>query len=59
MLGPDDVIRLAYDDSITRSNRRERLRLAREALRAKEAAGEVVVERDGEGWRIIETRRDP
>ena len=59
VLGPDDVIRLAYDDSITRSNRRERLRLAREALRAKEAAGEVVVERDGEGWRIIETRRDP
>ena len=56
VLGPDDMIRLAYDDNITRSNRRERLHQAREALRAKETAGEVVIEADGGGWRIIEAR---
>ncbi len=55
-LGPDDLIRLAFDDNITRSNRRERLRLARRALRDKEAAGDVVIEMADEGWRIIEAR---
>ena len=58
VLGPDDLIRLAFDDNITRSNRRERLRLAREALAAKEAASEIVRELEGcGGERIIETRR--
>ena len=58
VLGPDDLIRLAFDNNITRSNRRERLRLSREALAAKEAAGEIVREPDGSGGeRIIETRR--
>ena len=55
-LGPDDLIRLAFDDNITRSNRRERLRLARRALRDKEAAGDVVIEMADEGWRIVEAR---
>ena len=59
MLGPDDLIRLAYDDNITPGNRRDRLSEARKWMRAKEAAGEVAIERDGEGLRIIETRRDP
>ena len=56
VLGPDDLIHLHYDDNITRSNRRERLHQSREALRSKEAAGEVVIETDGAGWRIVETR---
>ena len=54
ILGPDDLVRLAFDDNITHSNRRERLRLSRRALTEKEAAGEVVIERDGAGWRIVE-----
>jgi len=57
MLGPDDQIHLTYDANITRSNRRERLSESRKALRRKEAAGEVVIEVDGDGWRIIEARR--
>ena len=56
VLGPDDLIRLTYDDHITRSNRRERLHQAREAMRAKAAAGEIVIEVDGDGWRVIEAR---
>ena len=56
MLGPDDLIRLTYDDNITRGNRDKRLHLARQELRKKEAAGEVVIEVDGAGWRIIEAR---
>ena len=60
-LGPDDLIRLAFDDHLTRTNRRERLRLARAALAAMEAAGEIIREPDGHGGeRIIEARRtDP
>ena len=56
VFGPDDLIRLHYDDNITRSNRRERLHQSREALRSKEAAGEVAIETDGAGSRIVETR---
>jgi len=59
VLGPDDRIRLAYDDNLNlpASTRRSRLHEANEALREKEAAGELVIEVDGEGWRIIEARR--
>jgi hypothetical protein len=32
---------------------------ARKALRSKEAAGEVVIENDREGWRIIEATPIP
>ena len=53
VLGPDDLIRLAFDDNLS-VNRPKRLLLAREALRAKEAAKEVTIETDGKGWRIIE-----
>ena len=53
VLSPDDLIRLAFDKNLD-INRRKRLLLAREALRAKEAAGEVVIEAEGKGWRIIE-----
>ena len=58
-LGPDDLIRLGYDDNLDLSagTRRKRLYETRQALRNKEAAGEVVIEVNGEGWRIIETRR--
>ena len=35
---------------------RERLHQSREALRSKEAAGEVAIETDGAGSRIVETR---
>lgn len=59
MLGPDDLIRLTFDGDLDlpASTRRKRLHDAREAIRAKEAAGEVVIEVDGDGWRIIEARR--
>lgn len=58
VLGPDDQIRLAFDDNLNlpASARRKRLHEARKALHAKEAVGEVVIEEDGEGWRIIEAR---
>ena len=56
VLGPDDLIRLAFDGNITNSNRRERLRLARKSVAEKEAADEVAIERDGKGWRIIESK---
>ena len=54
-LGPDDLIRLAFDGDLVR-NRPKRLHLSREALRKKEAAGEVTIETDGDGWRILEPR---
>jgi len=63
MLGPDDLIRLAFDDgNVTRATFRKRLHDARQALRAmeatgEEATGEVVIETDGAGWRILEARR--
>ena len=56
-LDPDDLIRLAFDDNLDlpTGTRRKRLYEARKALRAKEDAGDVVIEEDaGEGWRIIE-----
>ena len=57
-LGPDDLIRLGYDGNLDlqAGTRRKRLHETREALRAKEAAGEVAIEVDSEGWRILETR---
>ena len=55
LLGPDDLIRLAFDGDLVR-NRRKRLHQSREALREKEAAGEVVIETAGDGWRILEPR---
>ena len=58
LLGPDDQTRLAFDDNLNLPDgaRRKRLHEARKALHAKEAVGEVVIEEDGEGWRIIEAR---
>ena len=56
-LGPDDLIRLAFNGNLA-TNRRKRLHLARQALTAMEAAGEVVIERGAGGaWRIIEVPR--
>ena len=61
VLGPDDLIRLAFDDNLNLSDaaRRKRLFDARKALRSKEAAGEVVIEDDGDGWRIVEATPIP
>ena len=59
VLGPDDLIRLAYDENLDlpASTRRTRLHEARKALRDKATAGEVVIEEhDGDAWRVIETR---
>ena len=58
MLGRDDLIRLAFDAApdLTPTTRRWRLHNARHALAAMEAAGEVVIERSGDGTRIIEAR---
>ena len=54
ILGPDDRRRLAYDDDLD-TNRNDRLRKAREALDAMEAAGAVVIEPDGAGgMRLLE-----
>lgn len=58
-LGPDDLIRLCFDDDLggASGTLRKRLFEARKALAEMEAAGHVVIERDGAGWRIIEPRR--
>ena len=56
-LGPDDLIRLAFDGDLD-TNRRKRLHLARKVAAAFEADGSVVVEADGEGLRLIERRPD-
>ena len=50
-LGSDDLIRLGYDGNLDlpAGTRRKRLHETREALRAKEAAGEVAIEVDREG----------
>ena len=55
VLGPDDLIRLAFDDDPD-TNRRKRLHLARKVAAMFEAAGSVVVEAAGEGLRLIEAR---
>ena len=57
VLGPDDLIRLAFDGDLD-TNRRKRLHLARKVAAAFEADGSVVVEADGEGLRLIERRPD-
>lgn len=59
VLGPDDLVRLAYADSrdLKPASRRRRLSSARRALERMEAAGEVVVEREaGGGFRVLEKR---
>ncbi len=53
VLGPDDLVRLAYDDDLT-TNRRDRLHNARKALGDMAAAGAVVIESDGDGRRVPE-----
>ena len=58
VLGPDDLIRLAFDDNLNlpASTRRWRLHEARKVARVFAEAGDVVVEQVGEGWRLIEQR---
>ena len=56
VLGPDDLINLAYGAGTTRSNRRERLRVARKAVAAMEAAGQIVREPVKDGERILQAR---
>ena len=59
VLGPDDLIRLGFNGDMD-LNRRKRLYLARQALAAMEAAGQVVREPDGHGGeRIVEIRPAP
>ena len=59
VLGPDDLISLAFDGNLDlpSGTLRKRLFTARKALAEMEAAGHVVIERAGAGWRIIEPRR--
>ena len=52
-LGPDDLVRLGYDDDLD-TDRRKRLMRARRELAAMEAAGAVVIEPDGDGARLLE-----
>ena len=59
VLGPDDLIRLAFDDDLDlpADTRRKRLERARRVAAAFEADGSVATEADGEGLRLIERRR--
>ena len=59
-LGPEDLIRLAHQDTIPAdaSTRRLQLMRARKAIAQLENEGAVTVERRGCGWRILEPRRD-
>ena len=55
MLGPDDLIRLCFDDTkVSRATFRKRLHDARQALAMMQAAGAVVIEYDDEGVRVLE-----
>ena len=58
-LGPEDLIRLAYQDTIPAdaSTRSLQLMRAREAIAQLENEGAVTVERGGCGWRILEPTR--
>ena len=53
VLGPDDLVRLAYGDDLD-TDRRKRLMRARATLAVMEAAGAVVIEPDGDGARLLE-----
>ena len=57
-LGPEDLIRLAYQDTIPADERtrRRQLNRARKAIAQLENEGAVTVERGGCGWRILEPR---
>ena len=53
VLGPDDLIRLAFDGNLD-VNYGKRLHLARKALATMADAGAVCLEPDGLGFRVIE-----
>ena len=57
-LGPDDQIRLGYDDNLDLSPgaRRKRLHDARKTFRRIESAGQMVIEQSGDGMRFLEPR---
>ena len=60
VLGPDDLIRLAFDDTLDLppSTLRWRLHTARRDLQRLEDAGQIVREPDGHGGeRILEARK--
>ena len=60
VLGPDDLVRLAFDDNLDlpADALRKRIQRARKALEVLEHAGAVAVERDEPGGvRILEPRR--
>ena len=54
MLDLDDLARLGFDDKTDKSNRRRRTQLTRDALTSMERQGAVVLEKNGEGWRVLE-----
>jgi len=59
VLGPDDLIRLAFDDNLDlpTATRRWRLHEARKTARIFAEAGVAVVEQDSAGLRLIEAKR--
>ena len=58
-LGPDDQIRLGYDDNLdelSSGTRRKRLHDSRKTFRRIESEGQMVIEQSGAGMRLLEPR---
>ena len=53
-LSLDELARLGFDDKTDKSNRKDRARRTRDALADMERQRAVVLERDGDGWRVFE-----
>ena len=54
MFGPDDLAHLGFDDKMTPVQRKNWVRLTQKALTRMEKNGAIVLEKNGEGWRILE-----
>lgn len=54
MLNPDEIAQLGFDEKTNRGNRKKRTFLTREALTQMEKDSAIVLEKDGDYWRILE-----
>ena len=57
-LSLDELARLGFDDNVTTTNRGKRAERTRNALADMERQGAVVLEQDGDGWRVLEPARE-